>query len=414
MKTLLRNFFLNHWERKSISLILAVIIWLVVNHSLTASKTIDGVAVRVINIPQGMTVEGLQANGLLKNPITLTLNGTKPFLDEITNNDLEVIVDATDKSGKWSAAITKKNLIFLNPEIDSSKANIRIHPHRFSINLARMVTEKIPVIIVPPTGEAPRDYQYVDVWPYHLNLSVSGSEDVVKQLKTKGFKLTFNLSNISSEELDSAYQAQQETRSDEVSFSVPEEWKKVSIPEISNHPIQIDDPQAKFLRINFVKNDMHPLAKSLPLTLFYPPEHSLVLNPENYTLHTGGIIQQFHGIPMIRKSLYAKGVSRLFVELVQDMVQIAIIVAPKSEKKYLDWSIQFINPKALEDRYVSILMSEMSKEEIEFIHTKKLEEHLRNRFRGYMNRFQLHKSNDVSFELKAELQGHTIQVEEQS
>jgi hypothetical protein len=411
MKTLLHYIFLSHWERKLISVVLSVIVWLIVNHSLSISKTVESVAVRVINIPKGMTVEGLQSNGLLNTPITITLHGNKNSLSDLSGTDLEVVIDATDKSGKWSPAITKKNLVFLNPEIDLSNANIRVYPCRLSVYLTRLITDKIPVVVTSPIGEAPRDYQFLDVWPYHLYLTVSASEDIVKQLKAEGLRLTFNMGNISHDEIDAVYQNAQMAKSGEVSFAVPDEWKHVVVPQISSQPILIDDPLAKFLRIDFIRNDLHPLAKSIPITLFYPTESSVVLNPENYTLQTNGIIQQFHGIPMIRKSLYAKGVSKLFVKLVQEMVQIAVIVSPKNERKSLDWSVQFINAKALEDRYVSILMSERE-HEIELVQTKKFEEHLRNRFRSYMNRFQLFKADQVHFELNAEIQGNTIRVEE--
>lgn len=409
MKTFLTNLFLSHWERKLISAILSVIIWLMINHSLTSYQLFNNVAVRIINIPLGMTVEGIQPNGILTERISLTVTGNKTYLEEITANDVEIILDATDKSGEWLVTITRKNLASLNPEINLSKAISKVSPIRFPIRLTRLVTEKIPVIVTYPVGEAPRDYQFIDVWPYHLFLTVSGPEALVKQLKVKGLNLTFNLNNISHTILDSL---QSSSKSDEISFLVPDEWKQLSIPALSDRPLEVDDPQAKYLRIDFIRSELHPLAKSLPISLFYPPEYSLTLNPETHHLSTSGIIHQFRGLNMIRKSLYAKGASRLFVELVQDMLEISIILAPKSEKQYLDWSIQFINPKSLEDRYVAMLLSDISQEQTEAISHKKWEEYLRNRFRNYMNRFQLYKSNDSPFDLKIEIQGDAIELKE--
>jgi len=409
MITLLRNLFLSNWERKAISAVLAIIIWLVVNHSLTTLQIVDYIAVRVINIPPGMTVDGIQPSGILNERISLTLSGNKTFLDEITANDIEVVVDATNKSGEWLVPITRKNLIPLNPDIDISKSISKVSPIKFPIYLTRLVTEKIPIVVTYPVGEAPRDYQFLDVWPYHLFLTVSGPEATVKQLKAKGLNLAFNLNNISRPDLDSL---QASSKSDEVSFSVPDEWKTIVIPALSDRPLKIDDPQAKHLCIDFVRCELHPIAKALPISLFYPPEYSLTLNPETYKLCLGGIVQSFHGLNMIRKSLYAKGVSRLFVELVQDMLEVSIVLAPKSEKRYLDWSIQFVNPRTLEDRYVSMLLSDVAEDEIDSVSSKKREEYLRNRFRSYMSRFQLYKSNDAPFDLKIELQGNAIQLQE--
>src|SRR5579883_1686608 len=115
MKTLLRNLFLSHWERKAIAAILAVIIWLVVNHSLTAVKTFENIAVKILNLPPGMTVEGIQTNHILRQRIPLTISGNKNLLDGITESDLEVVIDATDKEGALDVMISKKNLLSLNP-----------------------------------------------------------------------------------------------------------------------------------------------------------------------------------------------------------------------------------------------------------------------------------------------------------
>jgi YbbR domain-containing protein len=402
-----RNFFLNNWERKVISLFLAIVIWMVVNHSLTTSKVLENVPVRLINIPAGMTVEGLQPNGMLSKKISLTMQGNKTELAEIVSNDIEIVLDAMDKSDDWLATITRKNLLSLNPDINLSKAIKRVVIQRLPINFTRLVTEKIPVVVTQPIGEAPRDYQFLDVWPYRLSMTVSGPEEVIKQLKAKGMNLTFNLNDITRTDLEA-----EEYKSDEVSFFVPDTWKQISIPSLSDRPFNIDDPQANELRIDFVRSDLHPIAKAIPITLFFPPEHSLTLNPETYSLALGGFVQQFHGIYLLKKSLYAKGVSHLFVELVQDMLEISILLSPKTEKKQLDWSVQFLNPRVLEDKYVSILMSDDGDRSDDPSFIKRREEYLRGRFRHYMNRFQLYKSDREKFDLKVELQDQKIVVEE--
>lgn len=410
VKTLLNKLFLSNWERKAISAILAVIIWLVVNHSLTIPRTLENIAVRVVNIPAGLTVEGMAAGGLLAHKITLPVTGNKAILAELSTADIEIVIDATEKTTDWTASIQKKNLVSLNPEIDLAKVISKVSTYRLPIRMSRLVTEKIPVTVTHPIGDPPHDYQLLDVWPYRLMLTVSGPENIVQRIKANGLSLSFNLNNISKAQLDALHISQQ---TDEISFAVPDDWKRIVIPSLSDRTFEIDDPQAKFLRIDFVRSDIHPLVKSVPINLFFPQEYSLTLNPETYTLSSGGPVQLLHGIPIIRKALFAKGVSRLFVEVVQDMLELSVIMAPKSEKEALDWCVQFVNPKVLEDRYVSMLLSDSTEDDFGELQPKKREEYLRNRFRNYMNRFQLYKNNDSKLDLHIELKGNAVQVEEE-
>ncbi len=74
-----------------------------------------------------------------------------------------------DKSDEWLATITRKNLLSLNPDVDPLKAIKRVVIQRLPINFTRLVTEKIPVVVTQPIGEAPRDYQFLDIWPYRLD-----------------------------------------------------------------------------------------------------------------------------------------------------------------------------------------------------------------------------------------------------
>jgi hypothetical protein len=414
MKALLHKLFINNWQRKAISLVLAVIIWLMVNHSLTTTRTLTNIPVRVINIPSGKTVDGLQSNGLLTKKITITLVGNQTLLDELTSNDIEVVIDASDKQDEWIASVSKKNLVSLNPEIDISKGISRISHQSFIIRLTKLVTEKIPIVITQPIGQAPRDYQFLDIWPYQLTLTISGPEEVVKHLKAKGVKLTFNLNNITKTQLDALAPSNDSTQGDQVSFFVPDSWKQVSLPLISDTPIEINDPQAKQLRIDFVRCDLNPIDSPIPVSLFFPPEFSNTLNPDNAKITANEFIKKINGLHMITAPLYAKGVDRLFVHIVQNMIEVTVIVMPKGETQEFQWSVQFINPKVLEDRYVSILMSDVSDDEVREMQQGIREEYLRNRFRSYMNRFQFFTSDDKKLELDIQLQGTNIIINEKS
>lgn len=408
MKTLIKNLVLNNWQRKGISVVIAIVIWMVVNHTLTTTKTLNNVSVRVINVPAGKTVENLQNSGLMSKRITLSLVGNKTVLDELSSNDLEVVVDATDKRDDWVAVITKKSLVSLNPEIDLSKAITRISHQSFPLHLTKLVTEKIRVVITQPIGDAPRGYQFLDVWPYHLSLTVSGPEDLVKRLKLKEQKLTFNLNDISKTDLDTLQAKANSQKGEEISYFIPDQWKQVSIPMISDNPIEIDDPQAKALRLDFVRYNLIPIDRPIPIVLFFPPEYSDAVNPQNTSVAVNNLVQQINGLNMITDRLYAKGVSRLFVQVVRDMMQIQVAVVPNTTRPSLEWSVHFINPGILEDRYVALLKSDVSDDEGHDLQPIMREDYWRNRFRSYMNRFRLFRPDDRKLELKIELKDREV------
>src|SRR3990167_7397374 len=101
MITLLKRLFIENWVRKLLSLILAIVVWVVVNRSLTATKTIPDVPVRVINLSPGKTIEGMQANGTLNERVSIAIQGNRFMLDELGSRDLEIVLDAKEKPNQW-------------------------------------------------------------------------------------------------------------------------------------------------------------------------------------------------------------------------------------------------------------------------------------------------------------------------
>jgi hypothetical protein len=409
VKTLLTRLFIDHWQRKLISLILAIIIWIMIEHSMTITKQIDGIPVRVTHLPQEKTIEGMQCNGILNKRISLTITGNKTAVEELAGKDLEVVIDATDKPDQWIAAISKKNLVSLKPEFDVSKMISKIYPFEMIIKQSKLVTEKIPITITHPIGKAPKGYQFLDIWPYQLCVTVNGSEEAIKRLKNRGPILTFNLSDISATELDTLTSKKSSNTGDAISFFVPNSWKKINLPFLSDTPIEIDDPQAKNLRIDFSRQEFLPIEIPLPVTVFFPPKHSYTINPETCALALNDFVAKKNGIQMITMPLYAQGVSRLFLETVKDMIQIVIVAAPKQEREKLLWNVQFMYPNELEDRYVAKVLSEYT-EEISDVHPHLREDYLRNRFRSYMTRFRLYSTKQSKLLLNIELQGDSISV----
>src|SRR5690606_2340401 len=94
VKTLLIRFLIENWPRKLISLILAMIIWMVVSHSMTVTKVVPNIPVRVANLPSDKTIEGMQVSGHLNKRISLSIIGHKTALESLSSKDLEVVIDA--------------------------------------------------------------------------------------------------------------------------------------------------------------------------------------------------------------------------------------------------------------------------------------------------------------------------------
>lgn len=407
MITLLKRLFLDNWLRKLLSLLLAMILWMVVNRSMTSTKVVQNVPIKIMHLPEGRTIEGMQASGILQDRVTLTLQGNKTALDEISERDLEVVLDAAGKPNEWTAVIGKKDIASLNPDFIPAKALTKVISLEKTIRQSKLVTERIPVMVTPPIGEAPKGYQYLDIFPYQLFVTVAGPEEEVKRLKYRGVKLTFNLNDISKAELDTFHASRKRGQTDEVSYFVPNSWKKIAIHSLSDIPIEIDDPQAKGLKIDFSRQDLLPIGAPIPVTVFFPPKYANTINPETYTLATNDFIVKKNGVKMITAPLCAQGVSRRFLDLVKDMIQVVIIAAPKSEQENPLWTVQLVYPHELEDRFVTMMILE-SGDEVGDILPHLREDFLRNRFRSYMNHFRLYTPNSKKLHLKIELQANAI------
>lgn len=409
MKTLFRILFIENWQRKSISLLVGMIAWLLVNHSLTMTKVISDVPVRIINLPAGKTVEGLQGNGRLSKKLNLTLIGNGDILSRLNANDVEIVIDATGKEGEWNAPISKKNLNSLNPEIDLAKKVSKVYHHSLVMHTIDLMTATIPVSIARPIGEPPRGYQFLDIWPYEVSLTVSGPEDIIKQLQSKEQKITFNLNDITKEQLDALASARSLQNSDVVSFFVPDQWKQIYLPLLSETPLELQDKKENRLRIDFLRCHLLPLDFPIPISLFYPIEYESLYNPSTLQLTSGPLVEEKYHLFFIRPRLYAKGSDRLFTQIIRNRIQITLIAIPQADSP-LTWSVVFINPSALEEEYVSTLMTDVSDEHLVSMNPRAKEEYLRNRFRSYMNRFRLFTINDTKFTLDGYIEGNQVVV----
>ncbi len=415
MKTLLKNIFIHHWPRKSLSLLLAIFIWFIISKSLSVSKNIPNVPVRIINIPRGKTVMDMEANGFLKRHVNLTLFGSKTVLDELNARNLEVVLDASSsKQDEWIATISKHNIKAKNLDTNLSQGITKITEQNIIIKMIHLATEKVPILITAPIGEAPKGYSFLDIWPYQLYITVNGPGDIIKKLKDQKLKLTFNLNDISKKDLDklTGTPSHPNSHSDVVSFFIPNSWKKLSLPFLSSKPIEINDPQAKSLRIDFLRNEISKIGNLIPVSLFFDPTNIKELNPQKIRLATGNLIEIKNGIPFLSIPLYAKGVSSLFLELIKNRIELLILVIQKEGKKCFEWNIQFIHPQTLEDRYVHILMSDINAQKAYQTNPRIQEANLRKRFRTYLNRFELFTSQNKKLEICPYLQNEEIKIKE--
>jgi hypothetical protein len=350
----------------------------------------------------------MEETGLLKEKISLTLYGNKTALEDLSEGDLEIVLDVQNQPDEWRATIGKKELVSLNPDFNPFKAINKIAPVEKTIIQSKLISEKIPVMVSEPIGQAPKGYQYLDIWPYQLSLTVTGPEAIVKKLKNRGgLKYTLNLSDLSKGDLDSLQASQPD--SDEVSFPVPIAWKKITIPELSAIPLQIDDPQAAGLKINFSRQNLLPLPGPIPVTIFFPNKYASTLNPDTYSLTTNDWIVKKNGIKVLNFPLCAQGVSRTFLEVVKERIEVVIVAAPKNERDYLLWNTQFVYPQELENKFITKMMMEGSNALDEILpHLR--EDYLRNRFRSYMQRLRLYTLDSKKLSLKIELLANHISI----
>lgn len=383
---------LANWQRKILSIMTALIIWLFVNHSITETKSIPNVPVRIINPPSDKTIIGLLPNGTLKKRMTLVLSGSKDIIDNLEPGDLEVVIDAAMiDHDDWIVNISKKNLRSLISTIDLPHHITNIAYSDFVIKLTPIVTMQVPITFVNPTGEAPEGYEFLDIWPQTLNQSISGPAEEIQKLKNKGMKVTYDLGKIKKEMLDQLYAEQKSTGRDEIFFPIPAEWKKVQVNFRNNALEDLNDPDADHLRIEFLKKDFLPLDRNISIRVFYPLEYLNLINPELYALSPGGKITTEKGVFIFNFPLFMRNISRHFMDVIRGNLEIVLIAKPKIESAVLDWTADVVNAFNLEDTYVTYMITSESMFGFGEApgYSKKREELLRQRFKKYMQRVSL-------------------------
>ncbi len=406
MESLINTLFVYQWQRKLLALFTATVIWIFVNHSITSSKTFPSVPIRVINLPTDKTIQGLLPNGFLSKRTSLTLTGTRSVIDQLEVGDVEVNLDVSNLPSDGIVPITKKNLVSLNPNFNLQKHVTYVDHPEFVIKMSPILTEKIAVKIYPPTGEAPDGYEFLDIWPISLTQTVSGPQEQVLTIKNQGLELTFNLNDITQEELDSLTKSS--SYDDEINFLIPEHWKKVENPFSTKGLEALNDPEAKNLQINFLRKQLLPIKNEVPLHVFYPLKNIESINPTPYPLGASAYIQIKNQIPILTVPLFANNVSKLFLEIVKDNIELEIVAVPTTEREKLEWGVSFIDDVHLEDTYAAFLLS--NAKGVDGSPGKEREEHYRRRYRFYEHQFTLYLSPQYKLDLESRLEEDKIRV----
>ena len=403
MRSFLIRIFLENWPRKILSLFLAIIIWFIVSHSLTATKIMKNIPVKIVNLPTGKTIEGMKKDFFMTNPIQIKLVGNKKYLDEISENDLILQIDAINHKTDWICPISKKNLFPLNFHVKLTAIDRIVAPN-IPLKISSIYSERIPVYLTYPIGEAPKGYHYIGVWPKVIYVTITGTEKEIKELKSRGLKLTFNLTNISKNDLDELFNAQKQ---EEISYSIPNEWKKINI---GSSVLWIDDPDAANLKMEFSTNKAIPLNVPIPISIYFPLKDSLIFNPKTYSIEENEFIKNMHGIYALSLPLFAQKVSQHFLDLVKDHMQIVIRPEIIQDQIKFTWSLQIIHPSQLEKKYISNVLSEYVPETIPELFSNSREEYLKARFRIYIDQFRLYLTEKEKLYLNFSLVNNKIQI----
>ena len=314
-----------------------------------------------------------------------------------------------NKNENFKIFITKNNVLSKNPNLNLGRAIKKIKTQEINIHLSKFVMEKVPLVMTEPIGESPKGFQFLHIKPYNLYVTVNGPEEVINQLKTQGgLKLSFNLNEILDTDLEAIESSMQPNiKKDVISYYIPTAWKKVNIPEISSSPIEIDDPEAKKLRMEFLKSTHLPITFPIPVILFFPSTTSEKLNSNTVSIANNDFVKKINNIDLIDTPLYAEGVSELFLDILKDKLFIMIYV---TEKNQLDWNIQAALSLEMQKDFTKRVLAEKPLQEHSLISLNASKQFLKMRFRKYMNGCRLWESPTEKLTLKITLKNNKIHI----
>lgn len=389
-----------HWQRKVVALFTAIVLWLFVNHSITATQVVPNIPVRIVNLPADKTIEGLLPNGLLDKRITLTLSGTKDVVQELEPADLELVFDASTADGdNWVIIVNKKNLVSLNPSINLAHHITQISHSDFVIHLSRLYTASIPIELLPPKGEPPEGYLFLDMWPEQFYQTVTGPEEKVRRLEKEGLSLQIDLSDVTAEELDRLSTSSVAGKeNNEVTYFVPLRSKSIRVALGEELEEELNDPEAASWQLNFLRVQWLPLELELPVRVFYPLKYLTTINQMTHPMQVAPPLREELGQALYSSQLYVWGVSSLFLTAVKHNMEISVVAAPPEQKPQLHWSVDVVDPRELENTYVALLLASTPAQGKSTIYRRR-EALLRKRFQGYLQRLVLYSRQEQKLQM---------------
>jgi len=414
------KFIFHNWQRKIISVLGAVIVWVFVSSSISMTRSYEKILVRVINIPSGKTVYNGTVDGYLDKKIDLTLTGSREILSQLSSQDFEVVVDASNRGDEWIVKLSQNNLVPLRADLNLQERVREVSSKDFVIRLCSLVMTKIPIYIRTPRGDAPEGYQFIDVFPRKVYHTVSVPEDDAHRLEQEGLDLIFDLSSVTSDQLNAI--RSENGGSDEVSFPVPEEWKKIRLPSLNGSPQIINSSEARNLRIDFLYNSLIPYKGALPVSIFFSKGILPSYSPLNMHLVPNNLVEGDQGVFFFTKPIFASGVSRLFLNTVKDRMEIVVVPVMQNGKVQFSYGLQFVNPSLLEEAFVTVALSNNAEFgslplPVQTVrqHLLEQEQNFRMRFREYMQNCKLFVDKDIPLRLavKNDDQGN-VEINESS
>jgi hypothetical protein len=410
MISLLNRIFLEHWQRKIIALITAVLVWIVVDRSITVSKTFSNVAVRVINLPKEYTIKGMQPNGFLSQHITLVLTGQRSILQPLSAQEIEVVLNAEGKTTDWAPKISRYDLTTTNPDINLSRDVSKVEHGPFKLDVMRMQTAKISILIAKPDGTPPAGYQYTGVFPKKLWATVQATEKELSTLKERGLHIEFDLNKISKKELDEI-EAHHVQKKEIILYTIPNSWKKVRLPFAPYSQVEIDDERAQNLKITFLRTHLIPLEKHLPLSIYFGNLDTTKYNPQTIQLKGNEYVVEKNGVYFLKESLFAKNVSKRFLDVIKNNLQVVINIEEDEEgSPILKWNFNVVNPKHLEQMFYKKILLEEFDHEKNILEDEGQKQLFRYQFYNFLRHFEIYTAPNCLLDLDLKLENNEVVI----
>ena len=184
----------------------------------------------------------------------------------------------------------------------------------------------------------------------------------------------------------------------------------MTIHFLNNAVQEINDPEAQNLRIDFLRKELLEVGEQLPIRIFFPLKHSELINPENTKLAITEEVKEINHLHVFSKPLFAYEISRLFLDIVKNNMELVIVAEPSKEREDLLWSLEVINAHELEDIYVAYMKDGINEKIVNGTKLKSFETMLRKRFRDYLYKLVLFTNPKEKLILHSHLENHEIKV----